>query len=103
MAENQVLKYLVTHDMDELDREIVNALADRIVPQLRSLVSEAARDIAQRHASRSPFAQSAAERLIISELVGFLGLTDLDSTEDAVMPEQMTARHVRWWLTSDSE
>ncbi len=100
MAENIVLKNLIHHDYDELDREIVNSLADKIVPQLRSLIQTEARAIAERHELRSPFAEDAAAALIIAELVGFLGLTDLDSTEDAVKIQWMTAKHVRYWLSS---
>lgn len=101
MAENNVLKYLVSHDTKELDRQIVNALADKIVPALRTLIQTEARALAEQHESRSPFAEDAAARLLISELVGFLALTDLDSSEDCVMPHQLTAKHVRFWLTSD--
>lgn len=100
MAENIVLKNLIHHDNDELDREIVNSLADKIVPQLRTLIQTEARAIAQRYELRSPFVEDAAMRLLISELVGFLALTDLDSTEDCCAPSWLTAKHVRYWLSS---
>lgn len=103
MSDSTTLKYLISHDIDAVDMEIVRAVADKLVPGLRALLQEEARAIALRHEPNSPFIEDAAMRLMLTDLAGFLSLTYIDSLEDCVLPHQLTAEHVNFWLTSGGE
>lgn len=97
------LKMMIHHNSEEVDTSVVRALAEQVVPKLRTAIQDEARKIVEAYGVRSPFAEDAAMRLLIGGLAGFLILSDVESSDDCVLPHQLTPKHVRYWLTSDDE
>jgi len=105
----QFLRLRVSWEEEAVDRDLDNALADSIVPELKALIDKHAKRIASKYESPerkpSPLAVEAAADLLLYELINFMTLDEVDA-EDAflnVQRHQMNPAMVRWFLGYDEE
>lgn len=99
----QFLLLRVHWETRRAERELNKALADDIVPELRKLIEKHARKIAKKYEPESLLAADAASDLLLTTLIGFLTLSEVDEPELDIQRYQMTPEIVRWWLTPPGE
>lgn len=89
--------YNIGHSPKEIRIYATNALADDIIPQLKTALDKAAEELTAIFNHDSPFARDLLAELLLHELVCYLAMDDLDS-ERHIRPHQLAPKYIDYLL-----
>lgn len=98
MFESTTSLGFIHHDLKAVRKDLVNSLADKIVPQLKLLIEAEAKRISTSYEPDNIFGEEAAASELLHALTETLFLGTVDDDGSLLKPHQMTPRHVRAWV-----
>jgi len=84
----------IHHNNVELTNALIKAVANAIIPALKTIIEQEAAKIADTYEPDSPFAADAAARLLLTEVAEFVYGDECDTPEQIVQINQLTPKHV---------
>jgi len=98
MFESTTSLSFIHHDLKAVRKDLVNALADKIVPQLKLLIEAEAKRISTSYEADNVFGEDAAAYELLHALTETLFLGNVPDDGSLLRPHQLTPRHVRAWV-----
>lgn len=98
MFESTTSLNFIHHDIKAVRKDLVNSLANQIVPQLKVLIEAEAKRISTTYEKDNPFGEEAAAAELLHALTETLFLGAVDDDGSMLKLHQMTPRHVKWWV-----
>lgn len=98
MFESTTSLSFIHHDLKAVRKDLVNTLAEKIVPQLRQLIETEGKRISDSYEADNPFGQEAASAELLHALTETLFLGNVADDGSLLKLHQMTPKHVKWWV-----
>lgn len=98
MFESTTSLSFIHHDLKAVRKDLVNALADKIVPQLKLMIEAEAKRISTAYEEDNPFGEEAAASELLHALTETLFLGNVQDDGSLLKIHQMTPRHTRYWI-----
>lgn len=91
---------LIHHQPRRVEKDLVDALADKVIPAVNKLIEEAAEEIAYKYEDGNLLGRDVAADELLHMLIEMLFLGDVSDPGECLQRYQMKPEYVRFWLAT---